>query len=275
MSKKPTLKAVSRRNLFGPSPVLEGEDAAAYDELLDRVRAAVNPVDIVEEMLITDVMYLEWDVLRWRRVKTGLLRGWRLNALKGFLSKLLDYSDFQEKFQMELFYILQTKFAEDEVEEAAQLAADCAAWESDACREVRKILAEDSGTIDSVMDFARARKAEEVVQEYVRTEQGAVNLVNKLLASAGVTIDDLVAEALVKRQTIRDPLPNGEEKRLEYIEQIDRQAAIAERRRDDSLRGIYRRRAVLGETLRRSVQEIEDSEFKVIETTPTKRKNAA
>ena len=36
------------------------------------------------------------------------------------------------------------------------------------------------------------------------------------------------------------------------------------------LREIYRRRAVLGETLRRSVQEIEDGEFKVIETTPTK-----
>jgi hypothetical protein len=41
------------------------------------------------------------------------------------------------------------------------------------------------------------------------------------------------------------------------------------------LREIDRRRAVLGETLRRSVQEIEDAEFKVVETTPNKGKNAA
>jgi hypothetical protein len=35
------------------------------------------------------------------------------------------------------------------------------------------------------------------------------------------------------------------------------------------------RRLLLGETLRRSVQEIEGAEFKVIETTPAKGKNAA
>jgi hypothetical protein len=42
-----------------------------------------------------------------------------------------------------------------------------------------------------------------------------------------------------------------------------------------SLREIDRRRAILGETLRWSVQEIEDGEFEVIETTPAKGKNAA
>ena len=40
-------------------------------------------------------------------------------------------------------------------------------------------------------------------------------------------------------------------------------------------REIERRRAVLGETLRRSVQEIEDGEFEEIETTPAQGKNAA
>jgi hypothetical protein len=54
-----------------------------------------------------------------------------------------------------------------------------------------------------------------------------------------------------------------------------RLTTIAESRRNASLREIDRRRAVLGERLRRSVQEIEDREFKVIETTPGTRKNAA
>jgi hypothetical protein len=63
--------------------------------------------------------------------------------------------------------------------------------------------------------------------------------------------------------------------KLDRIERIDRLATIAESRRNASLREIDRRRAVLGQTLRRRVQEIEDAEFKVIETTPANRENAA
>ena len=56
---------------------------------------------------------------------------------------------------------------------------------------------------------------------------------------------------------------------------IDRLISIAESRRNASLHEIERRRAILGETLRRSVQEIEDGEFEVIETTPAQGKNVA
>ena len=62
--------------------------------------------------------------------------------------------------------------------------------------------------------------------------------------------------------------------KLDDIERIDRLISIAESRRNASLHEIERRRAVLGETLRRSVQEIEDGEFEVIETTPAQGKNA-
>ena len=34
MSKKSKSKAISPTSLYGPPPVLEGEDSAAYDELL-------------------------------------------------------------------------------------------------------------------------------------------------------------------------------------------------------------------------------------------------
>jgi len=36
--------------LFGP-PLLEGEDAAAYDQLLARICAAAKPVDIIDEIM--------------------------------------------------------------------------------------------------------------------------------------------------------------------------------------------------------------------------------
>jgi len=63
--------------------------------------------------------------------------------------------------------------------------------------------------------------------------------------------------------------------RLDSIERIDRLTTTAESRRNASLHEIERRRALLGETLRRSVQEIEDGEFEVIEQTPTQGKNVA
>ena len=56
MRKKSTSKAVSRHSLFGPPPVLDGEDPAAYDELFGRVSAAVKPIDVIDEMLIDDVV---------------------------------------------------------------------------------------------------------------------------------------------------------------------------------------------------------------------------
>jgi hypothetical protein len=60
---------------------------------------------------------------------------------------------------------------------------------------------------------------------------------------------------------------------LEYVDRIDRLTAGAESRRNASLREIDRRRPLLAETLRRTVQQIEHDELKVIETTPTKVEN--
>jgi hypothetical protein len=47
--------------------LLEGEDAAAYDQLFARICSAVKPVDIIEEIFVADLVSLEWEVLRWRR----------------------------------------------------------------------------------------------------------------------------------------------------------------------------------------------------------------
>ena len=89
MRKNSTSKAIRHHNLFGPPPILEGEDAAAYDELYGRVCAAIKPVDIIDEMLVADAMALEWEVLRWRRLKLSIIRARRLKALENFLSEKL------------------------------------------------------------------------------------------------------------------------------------------------------------------------------------------
>jgi hypothetical protein len=119
--------------LFGPPQLLEGEDTAAYDELLGRICAAVKPVDIVDEMLIADVLVLEWEVLRWRRLKTSLIRARGLKALEEFLGEKLDYDLYAEYFADDLAKTLRDNLPENEAEGYAEtLAQKCSRNEPDA-----------------------------------------------------------------------------------------------------------------------------------------------
>jgi len=250
---------VQRLALFGPPPLIEGEDTAAYDQLLARICAAVKPVDIIEEMFTADVVSLEWEVLRLRRLKWSLIRARGLEALEGFLAGQLDYDLYSEHFADQLAEILRVNFREDQVKDARTLARECARNEPDADDKVNKLLAGINLDMDDILDGAKRRKAQELVQEYVRREPDAVTLIHQLLTGAGKSMDGLTADALAEH--------------LDAIERFDRLTTIAESRRNASLHEINRRRAVLGETLRRSVQEIEDGEFEAIETTPAKGRN--
>ena len=169
--------------------------------------------------------------------------------------------DTRSTLQTSLLKFFRTIFAEDQAEDAQSLARECARNEPDAVDKVNKVLAGIGVDMDHILDRARAQKAEELVQEYVRSEPDAVTLVHELLSRASVSMDVFMAEALAEK--------------LDDIERIDRLTTIAESRRNASLHEIDRRRALLGETLRRSVQAIEDGEFEVIETAPVKGKNAA
>ena len=254
-------KRAQRLALFGPPPLLEGEDAAAYDQLFARICAAVKPVDIIDEIFIADVVPSEWEVLRLRRLKWSLIRAPALKALEDLLGENLDYDLYSEHFADQLAEILRDNLPEDQVEVAQTLARECARNEPAADDKVNEVLAGIKLDMNDILDDAKGRKAKELVQEYVRREPDAVTQVLELLTDAGVSMDGLMADALAKQ--------------LDAIERIDRLISIVESRRNVSLHEIDRRRAVLGETLRRSVQEIEDGEFEAIETTPAKGRNAA
>lgn len=60
-------------SIFGPPPLVDGEDEEAYDTLFTQVSSAVNPADIVEEIYVRDVVDLTWELLRWRRIKISLV----------------------------------------------------------------------------------------------------------------------------------------------------------------------------------------------------------
>ena|SRR5271157_5852942 len=58
---------------FGPPPLIEGEDQAAYDDFLASISAAVQPRDFLEKMWVRDVVDLSWETRRMRRLKASLL----------------------------------------------------------------------------------------------------------------------------------------------------------------------------------------------------------
>jgi hypothetical protein len=252
MSAESKLKAVRWHSVFGPPPLLEGEDQAAYDEFYGRVCAAVKPVDVIDEMFIEDIVSLELEILRWRRWKSSRMRERGLEALEDFLRNELDYKHYRKRFADDLTEILQGNLPDN----LAQTLARACAWnESDADDKVNEILDRIGvrGT-NYLLHHAKTHKVQELTQKYGRREPATVKFIDKLLAAAGESMGSLMIKALPEE--------------LDNIERIDRLITLAENRRYASLREIDRRRAVLGQTVRKSLQELEDHEFQVIEAAP-------
>jgi len=66
-----TIEDSSPVPLPGPS-LVNGDDAPTYAQLAARIRAAVAPTNVIEEIWARDVADLTWDVVRLRRLKAGL-----------------------------------------------------------------------------------------------------------------------------------------------------------------------------------------------------------
>jgi hypothetical protein len=115
--------------IFGPPPLIAGEDISCYDALLARVFAAVRPKDVIEEMIVRDVAYHDWEMLRLRRIKSGL---------------------FASGLQTSLVAILLSspKMRESK---ARDLARRFVAGDSSATKEVDKTLASVGLSIDAAM----------------------------------------------------------------------------------------------------------------------------
>jgi hypothetical protein len=185
-----------RLALFGPPPLLEGEDTAAYDELLVRISGAVKPADIFEEIWVRDIVDLVWEAFRLRRLKANLMTTVAHKGLGGILGPLMDWDD-----------------------------------------------------------------AHDLTEAWARRERTAIERVDELLASAGLTMDAVMAQTLSLK--------------LDDIERIDRMIATAEGRRNAILREVDRHRTTWGQNLRQAVQQIEAAEIKVIDAQPDTTRTAA
>ncbi|MDT4743673.1 hypothetical protein [Bradyrhizobium sp. WYCCWR 12699] len=71
--------------LFGPAPILPGDNAAEFDELLACIVADLAPQGMIEEIWTWDLAFLTWEVRRARRFRADLLA----DLTPTFLTKVL------------------------------------------------------------------------------------------------------------------------------------------------------------------------------------------
>jgi hypothetical protein len=98
-------------------------------------------------------------------------------------------------------------------------------------------------------DYSEAGK---LGNSWAAGNDSARNKVDVILNKAGLTIDEVTART--------------RENKLASFERLDRLLASAEARRNNALREIDRHRDALGGGVRRSIEEIEDAEFRDVET---------
>jgi hypothetical protein len=89
-------------------------------------------------------------------------------------------------------------------------------------------------------------------QEWAAGYLQARKKVDGILRKAGLTIEDVTARTL--------------DSKIENFERLDRMLGSAEARRNNALREIERHREALGAAMRKAIDEVQDAEFRDVET---------
>jgi len=110
---------------------------------------------------------------------------------------------------------------------------------------------EYQGLRETLAPLVGRSQAETLAEGWAARKSDVIEEVNKTLTSAGLTNDSILAQTFSLK--------------VNDIERIQNMIALAEARRNATLREIDRHRQTLGQKLRRAAQQIEDVEFRVIE----------
>ena len=84
-------RAVAKRHaadlsFLGAPPLIPGESAADYKRLLATVTDEIKPADFMEVMWIRDIVDLQWDIIRFRRIKADIITYYHRNNIAEAIS---------------------------------------------------------------------------------------------------------------------------------------------------------------------------------------------
>jgi hypothetical protein len=125
---------------------------------------------------------------------------------------------------------------------------------------LRRLKANVKGLSETLAPFVGRLEAETLAEAWAARRSDVAEEVDKALASAGLSMDAVMAQTLSLK--------------LDDIERIDHMTAIAEARRNTTLREIDRHRETLGQKLRRAVPQLEDGQLRAIESPSIDETNA-
>src|SRR5262245_23057754 len=184
VNRVPQISATSaRRHVFGPPPILEGEDAAVYEEFFARICRDIKP-DILEEMLIEDIVYNEWELSRLRRLRARLIDD--RDRVKEALARVLSPYVRRRKAKPTPWQ-LAAETEEPELSggtEGSESPPETGDWESAGeTTDWRSLLGQES-------------PAETLAQKWASGYPAAIQRVEKIMNSRKLTMEDVYARVL-------------------------------------------------------------------------------
>ena len=200
-----TSPMLSRLAIFGAPPLLAGEDAAAYDDLLARVSASLKPRDIFEEIWMREIVDLTWEAQRWRRYQTSLIKA----AIPEVLEKVLKPLASTPVPGVGSF-VAQMQARVQAQNAVPKLAAEWVAGDAAALKRVEELLTAAGLTIDDMVTRAVAQELEKIER------------FNRLLASAEWRRNTVLREVDRRRSSfaekLRREIPKIEATECKFIE---------------------------------------------------------
>jgi hypothetical protein len=102
-------------------PLLHSESEQEFNQLLNALKAEIQPHGVVEEMYVAEIAIIIWDILRLRRCKMTILNAAFRRALRDVIDEsawqavpLEDRTDLQSRFELPSFELKPMSEAECE-----------------------------------------------------------------------------------------------------------------------------------------------------------------
>jgi hypothetical protein len=77
------------------SALVEGEDEVAYNTIRSKIFACVEPNDVFEEIFADEIVNLQWEAMRWRRLKVTLMNVEQRAEVRQALMPFIGHSEIQ------------------------------------------------------------------------------------------------------------------------------------------------------------------------------------
>ena len=172
----PASEALSCLSIFGPPPLLKGEDAAAYDDLFARVSGNVKPSDIFEEIWVREIVDLTWETFRWRRH----LASFHESAIPKTLARILKPLTQNDPQVHGTSLMAKLRAAGDAQNAGEKLANEWAAGDKTAIERVQGKLVSAGMTMESIVAQTTASELDKI-ERYNRLSASAEWRRNALL----------------------------------------------------------------------------------------------